>query len=185
MRWEQLFEDLGSQADAEAAVELGGEVADRTRREAGRLRLVDRLRPALGARVLARTLGGVVVTGVVAEVGAGWFVLDEDAGSSVLVLVPAVLALSGVGGRTDLPGAEGQVAARLEARHALRELVRDRAPVEVVLVDGTRLTGTLDRVAADHVDLAQHPADQPRRASAVQQVLLLPLAGLAVVRRLG
>jgi transcription termination factor Rho len=93
-----------------------------------------------------------------------------------------VLALSGVGVRSEVPGSEGAVEQRLDLRYALRRLVRDRAAVEVVLVDGTVVAGTFDRVAADHVDLAQHAPDEARRARAVRQVLLLPLSALALVR---
>jgi hypothetical protein len=64
----------------------------------------------------------------------------------------------------------------------MRALARDRAAVQVVLDDGAVLTGTLDRVGADYVELAEHPADQPRRAEAVQGVRVIVLAAVAVVR---
>ena len=182
MRWEQLFADLEGQADAAAAAELAVEVADRTRREVGRLRLVDRLRAALGTRVVLRVRGAGVLTGTVADVGADWVLLAEPDGRGALVPLAGVLALSGVGSRSELPGSEGEVEQRLDLRFALRRLVRDRTTVEVVLDDGTLVAGTFDRVAADHVDLAQHGADEARRARAVRQVLLLPLSALALVR---
>ena len=182
VRWEELFADLESQADAAEAAELAAEVAERTRHEVGRLRLVDRLRVATGGTVVVRVRGAGALTGQVADVGADWVLLEEPDGRAALVPLREVLALSGVGARSDLPGSEGAVEQRLDLRYALRRLVRDRAAVEVVLVDGTAVAGTLDRVAADHVDLAQHAAGQARRARAVQQVLLLPLGALALVR---
>ena len=182
MRWDELFADLESQADAAEAAELAAEVAERTRHEVGRLRLVDRLRAAHGASVVVRLRGAGALTGRVADVGADWVLLEEPDGRGALVPLGEVLALSGVGARSDLPGAAGAVEERLDLRYALRRLVRDRAAVEVVLVDGTVVAGTLDRVAADHVDLAQHPAGQPRRARAVERVLLVPLSALALVR---
>jgi hypothetical protein len=182
VRWEQLFADLEGQADAAAAAELAAEVAERTRREVGRLRLVDRLRAAHGTRLVLRAQGAGVVTGLVADVGADWVLLEEPDGRGVLVPQPAVVALSGLGGRSELPGSEGEVEQRLDLRYALRRLVRDRTTVELVLIDGTAVAGTLDRVAADHVDLAQHDAAEARRARAVRQVLLLPLGALALVR---
>ena len=182
MRWDQLFADLEGQADAAAAAGLASEVADRTRREVGRLRLVDRLRAAHGGRVVMRLQGAGVVTGCVADVGADWVLLEEPDGRGALVPLAGVLALSGVGSRSEVPGSEGEVERRFDLRFALRRLVRDRAPVEIVLVDGTAVAGTLDRVAADHVDLAQHAADEPRRVRAVRQVLLLPLSSVSLVR---
>jgi hypothetical protein len=182
VRWEELFADLESQADAAEAAELAAEVAERTRHEVGRLRLVDRLRAAAGATVVVRLRGAGALTGDVADVGADWVLLAEPDGRAALVPLREVLALSGVGVRSDLPGSEGEVEQRLDLRYALRRLVRDRAAVEVVLVDGTRVAGTLDRVAADHVDLAQHAPEEARRARAVRQVLLVPLSALALVR---
>lgn len=182
MRWDLLFADLEGQAEEADAAERAAEVAERTRLEVGRLRLVDRLRAAAGARVVLRAQGGQVLTGRVADVGADWVLLEETGARAALVPLQSVLALSGVGARSDLPGSEGEVEARLDLRYALRRLVRDRAVVELVLGDGTTVSGTLDRVTADHVDLAQHQPEEVRRARAVQQVLLVPLRALAVVR---
>ena len=61
-------------------------------------------------------------------------------------------------------------------------LARDRAGVQVVLDDGGVVSGTLDRVGADYVELAEHPADLPRRAEAVQGVRAIVIAAVAVVR---
>ena len=182
MRWEQLFADLEGQADAALRAEREAEVAERTRQEVGRLRLVDRLRAAHGSRLVLRVHGAGVLTGSVADVGADWVLLEEPDGRGALVPLAGVVALAGTGGRSELPGSEGAVEKRLDLRYALRRLVRDRATVEVALSDGTVVSGTLDRVAADHVDLAQHDPDEARRARAVRQVLLLPLGAIALVR---
>jgi hypothetical protein len=54
--------------------------------------------------------------------------------------------------------------------------------VQIVLDDGGTLTGTLDRVGADYVELAVHPADEPRRNEAVQGVRAVVIGAVAVVR---
>ena len=182
MRFEDLFADLSGQAEAAEQAEAAGEIAERTRAELGRFRLVDRLRPATGGEVIARVQGAGVLQGVLHDVGADWVLLGEPDGTAVLVPLAAVLALSGVGPRAVAPGSAGPVEERLDLRFALRLLVRDRARVTAVLRDGTAVTGTLDRVAADHVELAQHDLTTERRAAAVQQHLLLPLTALAAIR---
>jgi hypothetical protein len=66
---------------------------------------------------------------------------------------------------------------------ALRALSRDRAVVDVVDVDGTVTTGTIDAVGQDLVEVAEHAADVPRRAKNVVAVRAVPFPALAAVRR--
>ena len=165
-----------------AAAELRAEVTDRTRRERGSLRLVDRLRPGTGHPLSLQLAGAGTAHGMLAEIGPDWLLLAESAGREVLVPLTALLSVSGVGQRSEPPGAAGQVARRLDLRWALRGLARSRAGVALVLTDGSVATGTLDSVGADHVDLAEHAPGEARRATAVRQVRVLPLAALALVR---
>ncbi|MCU1673767.1 MAG: hypothetical protein JWN77_1880 [Frankiales bacterium] len=182
MRWQALFDDLEAQLAAEEAAELRSEVADRTRHEVGLLRLVDRLRPAAGAR-LAVTVGGAgTVHGRLLDAGNDWLLLEEHGLREALVPLAAVTGITGLGARSDTPGSEGEVGRRLDLRWALRGLARSRTGVTVALRDGTAVTGTLDRVGADHVDVAEHAAGEARRASAVRQVRLVPLGAVALVR---
>ena len=182
VRWQSLFQDLEAQLDAAAAAELAGEVAERSRLEAGRIRLSDRLAEAAGAAVAVSLPGTGVVRGRVLDAGVDWLLLDEGAGREALVPLAAVLGISGVGARTAAPGAEGEVGKRLDLRWALRGLARGRVGVAVSLRDGSAVTGTLDRVGADHVDLAEHAPGEARRAGAVRAVLLVPLSAVALVR---
>lgn len=178
MRWDELFADLeGQLAQAEAA-ELLGEVADRTRREWALLTVRDRVVP--GSRVTAVLLGGTTVGGRVAEVGSDWLLVEEPGGRELLLATAGVLSLSGVDARTEV--ADGEVARRLDLRWALRGLARNRSAVELVLVDGSRRSGTIDRVGADHLELAEHPLGEPRRSAAVLGVVLVPLTALVAVR---
>lgn len=180
MRWSQLFADLESQADALAAAELDGEVAERTRIETGRLTLVDRLRAAHGHPVELRCAGVGRLAGRLDRIGPDWLLVAERAGSEILVPFRSVLSVVGLGRRSVLPG---PAAVALGLRSVLRGVARDRAPVRVVLSDGVPVDGTVDRVGADYLEVAEHPAGEPRRAGAVIRVRTVPFSGLGAVRR--
>lgn len=181
MRWQQLFCDLEGQLAAAEVAELAGEVADRSRREAALVVLADRLAPAVGRELTVHARGCGQLRGRLLDSGRDWLLLDEH-GAEALVPLAAVLGVAGAGARTADPAAGGVVAARLDLRWALRGLARSRTGVLLVLDDGSQVSGTLDRVGADHLDLAEHGRGEARRARAVAQVRLVPLAALGVVR---
>jgi hypothetical protein len=183
VRWEALFGDLEAQFQQADAAQLQAEVADRTRRELARIRLVDRLRAAVGYDLSWSVRGGVTVTARLVDVGPDWALATEDLGREVLVALPAVLWVAGLGPRAGDPDSEGAVAKRLDLRHALRGLARDRSIVSCVLVDGSLVNGTVDRVGADYVDLAEVPPGESRRGSGARIVRGVPLTALALVRR--
>jgi hypothetical protein len=62
-------------------------------------------------------------------------------------------------------------------------MARDRSAVSVITDDGAGLTGTIDRVGADFVEVAEHPLGEPRRAGAVRAVHTVALDAVAVVSR--
>jgi hypothetical protein len=45
------------------------------------------------------------------------------------------------------------------------------------------LTGTIDRVGADYLDLAEHAPDEPRRAGSVRAKRTVPFAAILFVQR--
>jgi len=182
MRWQALFDDLEAQAAEADAAELWAEVADRSRTERGRVRLVDRLAPGVGHPLSLAARGAGSVHGRLVDTGPDWLLLEEPGVRELLIPLTAVLSVSGVGLRSAVPGSEGKVVRRLDLRWALRGLARGRVGVQVVLVDGTSLAGTVDHVGADHVDVAEHAAGEARRSSAVRQVRLVPLTAIALVR---
>ena len=182
MRWAALFDDLEAQAEQLAAAELHAEVADRTRREHALVGLVDRLRETEGHPLVVTVWGAGTVHGRLLDAGTDWLLIEEIGVREVLVPLPAVLGIAGVGARTAAPGSAGEGGRRLDLRGALRGLARDRAGVAVVLRDGTTVSGTLDRVGLDHVDVAEHAVGEPRRAGAVRQVRVVPLTAVALLR---
>lgn len=181
MRWEQLFADLEGQLAASEQADLASEVADRTRRELALTTLAERLRGSTGAAVAVSVRGAGTLRAVVRDQGAGWLLLGQ-ASTELLVALDAVTSISGLGPRNAVP--VGAVARTFGLPWVLRGVVRDRASVTAVLVDGTQVTGTPDRVGADFLDIAEHAVDEPRRGTAVSSVRTVPLPALALLRRL-
>lgn len=176
-----MFADLSAELDAEAEAEQRSEVADRIRADLSRLRLVDRLRPALnsGARLRVTVSGHDPVIGTLQALGSEWLLISEDSGDERLIPLSALQRIEGLSQRSAEPGSEGVVASRLGLAIALRRIVRDRSPVAVALTSGDVLVGRLARVGADHVEL--EPLDGLASSSA--SIATLPIAALAFVRR--
>ncbi|SDO16176.1 hypothetical protein SAMN05660199_01399 [Klenkia soli] len=181
MRWEQLFADLDAAFEAEEAADERAAAGSRARAETGAVRWVDRLRGALGHPVRVGCRGAGSVTGRLLDVGPDWLLLADDRGREVLVAAGAVRVVGGLGATTAAAVEEGAVARSWDLRRAVRGLARDRAPVQCRLDDGTVLTGTIDRVGADFLELAEHHLDQPRRRGAVRSVQVVLLDAVAAV----
>ncbi|MFQ1001599.1 hypothetical protein [Modestobacter sp. SSW1-42] len=182
MRWEQLFTDLEAQFAARAAADERLDEPSRVRAEHGRVRLVDRLRGAVGSPVSLRCPGAGELAGRLVDVGVDWVLLADTGGREVLVATRAVAAVAGLTAVTAGAAGESAVDRHLDLRRALRGLARDRAGVQCLLADGGVLTGTIDRVGADFLELAEHPLDQPRRRGAVTGVRAVALPAVVAVR---
>ncbi|MBL7493296.1 hypothetical protein I6A60_10775 [Frankia sp. AgB1.9] len=188
MRWEALFADLDAQWEALEAAELAVEVADRARREAGFLRLVDRLRPTVGHRLRVDVAGlpsaerGVLV-GRLAALGVDWLLVEDQQRAETLVPLRSVLAVRGLSGEAAHPGHEGRVGARMDLRYVLRQIARDRSECRIALADGRIVNGTVDRVGADFLDVAEHAPGEFRRPRDVE-ACVIPLAAVAFLRRI-
>lgn len=183
MRWDELFDDLEAQFDAAESDELAAEVSDRVRRELGLVRLVDRLRPAIGQQIVVRASGAGLLEGTLVSVGPDWLLVAEVAHREALVPGHAVLSIGGLAAQSAAPDGEGRVGARLTLGFALRGIVRDRSAVTLTYVDGSTTAGTLDRVGADFLEIAEHAPGELRRRDAVRAVRTVPLAAVALVRR--
>lgn len=176
-----VLADLSAQLDAALAAELADEVAERSRWEVGQLRLVDRLRAALGRPLVVGTTAGEL-TGVLAQVGSDWVEVVEGSARRLLIRASVITDVRGLGRSSVAPGSEGAVTARLGFRHALRALARARVPVVIVLAGGRSVAGTIDRVGADLVDLAEHPVDEPRRSGTVRGIRTIPTDAIRYLR---
>jgi len=180
MRWNEFFKDLEAQAAAEDSADLGAEVADRSRFEAGQIRLLDRVRSLAGVQLTLGLSNGQTAAGSIVALGSDWLVVRQ--GGRDLLIPERGLSWARAEPRPDRDGsAPDPLDHRLSIGYALRLLARDRATVVVGLISGDTLTGTIDRVGADHLDLTEHAADLPRRQSAVGAIRLVALAALASV----
>lgn len=175
------FDDL---VDADMMAEL----PDRQRSAAAALTVVQRCRGALHADLRVRVRSGRVHAGELVDVGPDWMMLNGAGSGEVLIVLGAVTAIEGL--RSATGTAPSGVGRRFDMRLVLRGIARDRSPVVMGIVgvaegqvgSGTDLSGTIDRVGADFVELAQHAVWEPRRAAAVRSVLLVPLAAVDTVR---
>lgn len=178
MRWDALFADLEAQFETGQAAGLAAEVVDLTRAEIASITLADRLHAQVGHELVWWTVDGERLAGALLEAGADW-VLVGAARQERLLPLTAVSAVGGLA-RDAEPPADGPVRRRLPLTVVLRRLARDREPVELTVRGGRGYLGTVERVAADHVDVAVRHPDRPLR-DAVERVTL-PLANLLRIR---
>jgi len=192
VRWQNLFDDLESQLDAELGAEEVDLLAEEERLRVGRLTLRDRLRalPRDAGPVGLTLRGGFRVRVALAAIGRDWLAGEAEAGLRTSVVIPlaAITGVEPTGAQLGMtlradpaPEAPASLSARLGLAFVLRDLCRRRVAVEV-LVGGEALHGTLDRVGRDHLDLAEHATGEPRRTTAVARIRLLAFGAIDLVR---
>lgn len=172
-----------AQAAAQDALERAAEVEERARAEIGTLTLAARLRGSVGERVLARLSGDVTLSGRVVRTGPGWTLLEEEADREAVLAHAHICVVRGLARHSRVTA--GIVESRLGLRSVLRGIARDRSAVRIHLPAGLSLDATIDRVGADYLEVAAHPASEPRRRAEVRGVELVPLSAVVAVRRAG
>lgn len=185
MRWDHLFDDLSAQLEHELQSEQLDLEQEEERLRLGRMPLRDRLvalrtAPLGDGEVRVRLVGGETVRVRIVTVGRDWFagaVVDAPRPTQAAISVAAVdsLVLTPEQSATSIvPSTEpSELGARLGIAFLLRDLCRRRATV-TLRTPGGEVTGTIDRVGRDHLDLAEHDRDVPRRTSAVTQLRVIP-----------
>ncbi len=183
MRWDALFSDMEAQFAEGGKLAVEAEISERARVEASSVALADRLRGALGSQIAVHLACGRTFEGVLSHAGADALVLAEGR-HQVLVPFGAVTRYAGLG-RVSV-AEPSQVRRRIGLGHALRGLARDRAGVAVILrhmpAKDSGLTGVIDRVGSDFVDLAMVSPGEARRAAQVRQVATIPFESLGAIR---
>jgi len=195
MRWGKLFDDLEGQLEQELEAEDVDLRAEEERLRLGRLSLRDRLLAVHGSGTGGGTVALLVAGSRLAvrpvSIGKDW--LSGDLIDGAARRAQCVVPLSSIGGilldreqvRASLDALPEDDVPRLSARlgltFVLRDLCRRRRAVELVTAYGT-MTGTIDRVGRDHLDLAEHSLDAARRESAVTHYRVLPFTELLYLR---
>ncbi len=196
VRWNNLFDDLEGQLEHELGAEDVDFRAEEERLRLGRLSIRDRLTALRyaggdgGETVTVVLDGGGPIPIRLSTVGRDWAAGDLVDGSvrrsqcvvplasvAGLELTAAQLSRSLLPYDGDGPG----LSARLGIAFVLRDLCRRRRPLDLVLRSG-ELHGTIDRVGRDHLDLAVHDRESPRRQSAVRRLRVVPFQQLLLVR---
>jgi len=190
MRWERLIDDLAAQIDHEQREEERALALEEERHRLGRLTLRDRVRALHGAGLPVRCelVDGRALTLVPDSIGRDWLAGSAEVhlGARVIVHFPAVEAILPVrdelaASLEPLPESPTALAARIGFGFLLRDLARRRSPVLVHGVAGTDWHGTIDRVGADHVELALHARGVPRREAEVRGYRLVPFDRISTV----
>jgi hypothetical protein len=178
MRWQELFDDLGGQLDHAVGVDRAAEADDDVRVARSRQTLTAWMATA-GTELTVLTRDGTTVVGCVASHGEDWIVVRDGRGD-VVVLAGSVTSASGRGS-APAPLVAPSARSSLSLRTVLRGHVRRRAPVSVGTLAGV-VRGTPDAVGADHLEVAVHDLDVPRRADRVRAIAVLPFAAICWLR---
>jgi hypothetical protein len=141
--------------------------------------LHERLSAAIDHRLSLTVRAVGSVTGRVLEVGDGWLLLaTPDARGLALVPFTAVTGVTGFPARVDAVG-RGR---RFGLGYALRGLSRDRSTVLLTDFDGLVVSGTIDAVGRDVLELSEHAPDLPRRPENVTGRRLVPFSAVVLLR---
>lgn len=198
VRWDRFFEDLEDQLASEWEAERAALDTEAERLRLSRVGLRERLSAlkrergaaAEAASPTIELADGTSLSADVVAVGEDWIALEPRGALAGVVLVPisgihSIAARHGDLLRSARPQAAPvarTLADRMGLGFVLRDLARRRVAVSAQLVGGRALAGTIDRVGADHFDLALHEPGSARRATDVTGFRLVPMRSLAWLR---
>ncbi len=194
MRWDHLFDDLAGQLEHELQSEESDLQLEEERLRLGRMPLRERLAalrastdPSLST-VRLRLRSGELHEVRLVTVGRDWLAGDlEGVPGKHQAIIPMsaidslLFTVQQASVSLDAFTPASELAARLGIAFLLRDLCRRRVGVTLVTATASA-SGTIDRVGRDHVDLAVHDLDAPRRASAVEHVRVVGFGQLLLVR---
>ncbi len=193
MRWDHLFDDLAGQLEHELTAEEADLQKEEERLRLGRLGVRERIvalkrtRDRALMEVAVTLRNGARIRLEPMTVGRDWMAGDIDGRDDAQAVVPFD-AIESITLRDEqitpsLTPEEPKpdLSSRLGLPFLLRDLCRRRVAVQIDTVSSS-LTGTIDRVGRDHLDLAEHDLDTPRRRDVVRGVRLVRLDQVVVLR---
>ena len=198
MRWDELFDDLAGQFDAEREAEVRRAQIEDERMRVARLTIRDRLFALERSLQPNETITLLLHSGdrlevIPSEFGADWFsahTRSAPPASCQQVVIPIAgvssMLLTGDQLERSLQPSEERASAltaKLGLAIPLRDLARRRVTVECTTASG-QCFGTIDRVGRDHLDLAVHDLDSPRRQRSVRVYRVFPFDQLQLIRTL-
>lgn len=192
VRWDELFADLEGRLEHELDVERQELAAEEERLRLGRIGLRERVMAMArsGAAVGLLLADGEALALRVESSGRDWIAGEVTVGAARHAMVVPIPAIAGViperdqlelGLRPAPVEALPDLSGRLGLAFVLRDLCRRRAGIELRTRTGT-VTGTIDRVARDHLDLAEHEPGEPRRDRVVRRIRLVPFDAIVRIR---
>ncbi|AYG04308.1 hypothetical protein [Gryllotalpicola protaetiae] len=195
MRFDLLFDDLEAQLEAQLVTENTQQRGEEERLRAARTSLRERLAAlvATGERsIRLRLLDGSAVDLTLATVGRDWLAAELAGGSECVVPLGAIASVSLSAAQLQAsrgrmpeqkPGAAEALTGKIGIGVVLRDLARRRVPVDVAdRAQPAPVHGTIDRVGADHLDLAVHERGAVRRESSVLERRVVALGAITMLR---
>lgn len=177
----RVFEDLEAEFEAGLRHEDEQGATEALRAQQGETLLWEYLARRVGWQVVVRAQGRVLHGTLVASY-VDFCVLQSESGAPHLVGLGAGVSIGvPAGQRRTLQPAPRRTEPRYRLMLALRELARRREPIIAVLVDGSEVSGTIETVGRDYVEVAEHDPGEPRREVAVHGRRVLPLPTLVLV----
>jgi len=192
MRFDLLFDDLENQLETQLDADAAQQRVEEERLRAARTSLRERLAALMrgsAAGIRMRLVDGSTIEVAPTAVGADWLAGELPGGAEAIVPVAAIASVSlsaaqARESRLRMPEPERpDLTARLPIGVVLRDLSRRRVALDVLSAfEPAAVHGTIDRVGADHLDLAVHARGDARREGNVVEHRVLALRAVAMVR---
>ena len=202
MRWQRLFQDFEDQLDRETDAELEDMARDEERLRIAKLSLADRLRAIVLAAAptserrdastqLFLRIGHIDAECTISRVGRDWMLADISsphvfAGAAIIPLAAIGIvrmqneATVKISLSSDSVAEKPTLSSDIGMTFVLRDLCRRRREVKIFCGED-EVSGTIDRVGRDHLDIAVHAIGAPRTVATNRDVVIVPLARVDLV----